>query len=63
MASGDPLPPYAYFLPTTRTFRIISPITGINNFVVRAYDKSDQAITTGLKVTFTNAAPTIVTKM
>jgi hypothetical protein len=41
MASGDPLPPYAYFLPMTRTFRIVSPVTGINNFVVKAYDKSD----------------------
>jgi hypothetical protein len=63
MASGDPLPPYAYFLPTTRTFRIISPVTGINNFVVKAYDRSDQAITTGVKITFTNAAPLIVSKI
>ena len=63
MASGDPLPPYAYFLPTTRTFRIVSPVTGINNFVVKAYDKSDQSITTGVKITFTNAAPTIISKI
>lgn len=47
----------------TRTFRIVSPVTGINNFVVKAYDKSDQAITTGVKITFTNAAPTIVSKI
>lgn len=63
MANGDPLPPYAYFLPMTRTFKIISPITGVNNIVVKAFDKSDQAITTPVKITFTNAPPTIVTKM
>jgi len=41
MANGDPLPPYAYFLPMTRTFKIISPIIGVNNLVVKAFDKSD----------------------
>ena len=63
MASGDPLPPYAYFMPTTRTFKIIAPLTGINNILVKAYDKSDQFITTPVKITFTNAAPTFVSKM
>jgi hypothetical protein len=63
MANGDPLPPFAYFMPTTRTFRIIAPVTGVNNLLLKAYDRSDQAITTPIRITFTNAAPTIVTKM
>lgn len=61
--SGDPLPQWAFFVPTTRTFRIIAPVPQVLLLQVRATDRTDQSIVNNFKLNFTNAPPRIVTAM
>lgn len=61
--NGDPLPAWAFFIPTTRTFRVVSPAPQVLLIQVRATDKTDQSIVNNFKLNFTNAVPKIITAM
>jgi hypothetical protein len=50
-------------MPTTRTFRIVSPSPQVLLIQVKATDKTDQSIVNNFKLNFTNAPPKIVTAM
>lgn len=61
--SADPLPSWAFFMPTTRTFRIIAPTPQVLYLTVKATDKTDQSVINNFKLNFTNANPKINTAM